>query len=140
MLEEYNVSLISDSANNCGNNKVSRLGGGCRSLMRNLALALPGAQESTSYGTPAIKVRGKLFVRLHQSGDSVVVRIDEGERAMRMEADPKAFYVTDHYVPYPWMLVRLHAVRRDDLADLLEESWRLQAPKKLLSQYDSTRR
>jgi hypothetical protein len=108
--------------------------------VRKLALALPGAQEGTSYGTPAIKVRGKLFARLHQSGDSVVVRIDQGERAMRMEADPKAFYVTDHYIPYPWMLVRLSAVRRDDLADLLEESWRLRAPKKLLSEYDSTRR
>jgi hypothetical protein len=108
--------------------------------VRSLALALPGAQESTSYGTPAIKVRGKLFARLHQGGDSVVVRIDLGERAMRLQADPKAFYVTDHYIPYPCMLVRLSAVRRDDLADLLEESWRLCAPKKLLSEYDSTRR
>ena len=105
--------------------------------VRELALALPGSQESSSYGTPAFKVGGKLFVRLREEGDSVVVRIDEAERAMRIRADPKAFYITEHYAPYPWMLVRLSAVRRDDLADLLEESWRLRAPKRLLAKYDS---
>ena len=104
--------------------------------VRNLALGLPGSQEGTSYGTAAFKVRGKLFVRLHQSGHSIVVRIDMRERAMRIQADPKAFYITDHYLPYPWMLVRLSAVRRDDLADLIEESWRLQAPTRLLAKYD----
>jgi hypothetical protein len=96
----------------------------------------PGCEEGTSYGTPAFKVRGKLFVRLHDNGHSIVVRIEEADRTMRMDADPRAFYITDHYVPYPWMLVRLSAVRRDDLADLLEESWRLRAPQKLLAEYD----
>jgi hypothetical protein len=104
--------------------------------VRDIVKAFPGSEESTSYGTPAFKVRGKLFVRLHQEGDSLVVRIDEKERAMRMQADPKAFYITDHYLPYPWMLVLLSAVRRDDLADLLEESWRLRAPAGLLAQFD----
>jgi hypothetical protein len=104
--------------------------------VRELARTLPGAEEGTSYGTPAFKVRGKLFVRLHQNGDSIVVRIDEGERAMRMRADPHAFYITDHYVGYPWMLVRLAAVARDDLADILEDSWRLRAPQRLIIEYD----
>src|ERR1700676_127311 len=84
-------------------------------VVEKLALAYPGTEAGTSYGTPAIKVRGKLFVRLHQDGDSVVVPIDMSERAMRMQADPKAFHITDHYLAYPWMLVRLSAVRRDDL-------------------------
>jgi hypothetical protein len=52
--------------------------------VRQRALALPGVEEGTSYGTPAFKVRGKLFVRLHQSGDSLVVRIDENERAQSL--------------------------------------------------------
>jgi hypothetical protein len=102
-----------------------------------VALALPGSEESTSYGTPACKVRGKLFVRLRPEGDSIVVRIEKADRAMRMRADPRAFYITDHYAPYPWMLVRLSAVRRDDLADLLTESWRLQAPRRLLDAFDT---
>jgi hypothetical protein len=102
-------------------------------------MALPESEEGTSYGTPAFKVRGKLFVRLHDSGHSLVVRIEAAERDMRMQADPKAFYITDHYRPYPWMLVKLSAVRRDDLADLLKESWRLSAPKRLLAAYDGDR-
>jgi hypothetical protein len=105
--------------------------------VREIALALPGSAESTSYGTPAFKVGGKLFVRLHESADTIVVRIEPSERAMRLRADPKAFYITDHYAPYPWMLVRLSAVRQDDLADLLEESWRLRAPGRLRDQHDA---
>jgi hypothetical protein len=107
--------------------------------VRELVRALPEAEESTSYGTPAFKVRGKLFARLHQSGEAVVVHIDKDERAMRMRADPEAFYITDHYTAYPWMLVRFSAVRKDDLADLLEESWRHRAPPRLVGQYDSGR-
>jgi hypothetical protein len=108
--------------------------------VRELVQPLPGCDEGTSYGTPAFKVGGKLFVRLHQEGDSIVVRIDAAERAMRMRADPNAFFITDHYAAYPWMLVRLAAVRRDDLADILEESWRLRAPKRLLGSWEGRQR
>jgi hypothetical protein len=100
--------------------------------VRELALALPEAEESTSYGTPAFKVRRKLFVRLKEDGESIVVRIEEADRALRLQADPSAFYITDHYVSHPWMLVRLPAVARDDLADLLGDAWRLQAPGRLV--------
>jgi hypothetical protein len=86
------------------------------------------------------KVAGKLFVRLHDSGDSIVVRIEMTERARRLRADPNACYITDHYRAYPWMLVRLSAVRLDDLSVLLEEAWRLRAPKRLLAEYDGEAR
>jgi len=102
-----------------------------------LAWVLPEAEECRSYGTPAFKVRGKLFVRMHQDGESIVVRIDESDRAMRIQADRKAFYITDHYVRYPWMLVRLSAVDRDDLADLLVDAWRLRAPKTLVAEFEA---
>ncbi len=97
--------------------------------VRQRAWLLPGAEEGTSYGTPAFKVRGKLFVRLHQDGDSIVVRIDENERAMRMRADPETYYITDHYVAYPWMLVRLSSVSLEDLDEILEGAWRRSAPR-----------
>jgi hypothetical protein len=105
--------------------------------VRQLALALPEVEEGTSYGTPAFRIRGKLFVRLHQGGDSVVVHIDAAERAMRMKADPQAFYLTDHYLRSPWMLVRLSAIRREDLRDLLEESWRRRAPQRLIAAHEA---
>ena len=105
--------------------------------VRELALTLPEVEEGTSYGTLAFKVRGKLVARLHESGDSLVVRIDQKERAMRMKADPETYYITDHYANYPAMLVRLSSVHRDDLRDLLEESWRRVAPRRLIASYDA---
>jgi hypothetical protein len=69
--------------------------------------------------------RGKLFVRLKEDGESIVVRIEEPDRVLRLQADPTAFYITDHYAGYPWMLVRLSAVAQDDLADLIHDAWRI---------------
>jgi hypothetical protein len=100
--------------------------------VRKLAVALPGVEESTSYGTPAFKVRGKLFVRLHQSGEALVVGMDENDRALRMKADPETYFITDHYLAYPWILVRLSSVQEDDLRELLEDAWRRVAPQNLI--------
>ncbi len=106
--------------------------------VRKLALALPGAEEGTSYGTPAFKVRGKLFARLHQSGEALVVGIGENDRALRMKADPETCFITDHYLAYPWMLVRLPLVEEDDLRELLEDAWRRAAPQSLIDVYDAS--
>jgi hypothetical protein len=97
-----------------------------------LARELPGAEESTSYGTPAFKVKGKLFARFHQDGESLVVGVDFDEREEMMKADPEKFYITDHYRNYPWILVRLSKARPDELRDLLLGSWRRAAPKQMV--------
>jgi hypothetical protein len=99
--------------------------------VRQIAQTLPGAEESTSYGTPAFKVKGKLFARQHQDGESLVVGVDFEERAEMMNADREKFYITDHYLNYPWMLVRMSKVRPDELRDLLIGSWRRAAPRNL---------
>ncbi len=93
--------------------------------VREIAGGLPGAVEGTSYGTPAFHVGKTLFVRQHQDGESLVVRIDPDERAVRVAADPKTYSVTDHYVNYPWVLVRMASVERRELKELLKEAWRL---------------
>jgi hypothetical protein len=98
-----------------------------------IARRLPGAEESTSYGTPAFKVKGKLFARFHQDGESLVVSVDFDEREEMMNAAPEKFYITDHYRNYPWMLVRLSAVSADELRDLLLGSWRRTAPKQTVA-------
>jgi hypothetical protein len=105
--------------------------------VREIALTFPGTVESTSYGTPAFKVAKKLFTRLHQDGESLVVRIDEAERVRRMRADPETFFITDHYLNYPWILVKLSTVKRDDLHVLLAEAWRHVAPSSYLVDEDA---
>ena|SRR5205807_6694486 len=107
--------------------------------VREIAQTLPGAEESTSYGTPAFKVKGKLFARQHQDGESLVVGVDFEEREEMMSAAPEKFYITDHYLNYPWMLVRMSKVRPDELRDLLIGSWRRAAPKGLVGAFRDLR-
>lgn len=93
--------------------------------VRKLALSLKNVEESTSYGTPAFKVDGKLIARLKEDGDSLVVGTTFEEREEMMAADPRTYYITDHYLRYPWVLVRLSQMHIDALRDLLSRSWRL---------------
>jgi len=107
--------------------------------VREIARTLPGAVEGTSYGTPAFRVAKTLFARQHQDGESLVIKIEPDHRAMRMKADPKAFFITDHYLNYPWMLVRLSTVALDDLRELIEDAWRLSAPTRPIPSRDEAR-
>jgi hypothetical protein len=101
--------------------------------VRALALALPGVEEGTSYGTPGWKAKGKLMARLKEDGETLVVRIEPEARDLLMRSEPETFFVTDHYVGHPWVLVSLPRVERAALATLLEEAWRLVAPARLAS-------
>ncbi len=91
--------------------------------VRKIGLGLPGAEESTAYGFPALKVHGKLlaFVPAHRSAEpgSIVVRVDFDDRAELLAAAPDVYYVTDHYADYSAVLVRLSRVNPDVLRDLL---------------------
>jgi hypothetical protein len=101
--------------------------------VRLAAAPLPGVEESTSYGTPALNVRGKLFARLHQSGECFVLRTRMQDRAALMRSDPSIFYITDHYQDYPWILVRFLTADPNQLPAMLERAWRLVAPKSLIA-------
>ena len=95
--------------------------------VRKIGLALPHVSESTTYGSPCLKLRGKLLTCLavHKSADpgSLAVRIDFSQRAQLIAADPNTYYLTDHYVDYPVVLVRLSRIHLDALRDLLGMSW-----------------
>lgn len=107
--------------------------------VRASARALPGVEEGTSYGTPALKVRGKLFIRLKEDGETIVVRTDSFERDHLLRTSPGTFFITDHYRDYPWVLVRLGNVEDGQLRDLVESAWRRTAPKRLRDDLDAQR-
>ena len=107
--------------------------------VRRLALALPGVEETTSYGTAAFKVRGKFLTRLKEDGESLVLKVGSiDERDFLLKANPAVFFITEHYRDYPALLVRLAAARPALLAQLLEESWRRAAPRKLVAAFDAS--
>jgi hypothetical protein len=96
---------------------------------------LPGIEEGTSYGTPALKVRGKLVARMKDRG-TLVVRCSLDEKELLMEAVPDIYFETDHYKGWPWVLVRLAAIGEQELAVRLERAWRMQAPARLIEDFD----
>ena len=108
--------------------------------VRAIAQTLSGAEESTSYGTPAFKVKGKLFARFHQGGEALVVSVDFEQREEMMNTSPEKFYITDHYLKYPWVLVRMSSVTPEELRDVLIGSWRRAATGKTADNYGKCER
>ncbi len=105
-----------------------------------IGLALPEVEVSTSYGTPALKVRGKFLTRLRPEDDSLVLlEVGFDEREFLMQAEPQTFHLTPHYLPYPSVLATLGSVDAGTLARLLERRWRTVAPKRVVKAWEAQR-
>ena len=91
--------------------------------VQEIALSLPGVEKSVAYGVPALKVHGQLLacVPANPSAEpgSLLVRVDFDDRAELLAGDPAVYYLTDHYVNYAGVLVRLSRVNLSMLRDLL---------------------
>jgi hypothetical protein len=96
--------------------------------VRKIARTLPGVEDATAYGSPAIKVNGTLMACIAVSKvaepNSLMVRIDFDQREAMIKEAPDTYYLKDHYAPYPSVLVRLSQISEDELRDLLNASWR----------------
>lgn len=104
--------------------------------LQRAARHLPQVEAGLSYGTPALKVKGKLFARLWEDGETLVLRVDFDSRDAMLKAQPAIFFLTDHYRGYPAVLVRLPKVTDAQLRVLLEDSWRFTAPKRLAQGFE----
>jgi hypothetical protein len=99
-----------------------------------IGLALPEVEVGTWYGTDALKVAGKGFCRMREDPESLVVMVsDFDDKAALLQGNPEAFTTTPHYDNSAIVLVLLEKVDRDELTELIEDAWRLKAPKRLLS-------
>ena len=84
---------------------------------------LADVEVTTAWGQPALKVRGRMFacIASHKSAEpnTLVVMMDFADRDALIADDPDTYYLKDHYVGYPCVLVRLSRVRADALRDLI---------------------
>jgi hypothetical protein len=91
--------------------------------VESIGRTLPDVEVTTTYGQPALKVRGKMFVCIasHKSAEpkTLVVMMDFADRDALIQEDPRTYYLKDHYLNYPCVLVRLSHVRADALHDLV---------------------
>ena len=92
-------------------------------LVESIGRTLPDVEVTTTWGQPTLKVHGRMFVCIasHKSAepDTLVVMMDFADRDALIEEDPDTYYLKDHYVGYPCVLVRLSRVHPDALRDLL---------------------
>ena len=91
--------------------------------VRKIGLTLPGVEESTAYGSPALKLGGKLLACMasHRSAEpsSLVVRVSFEDRDALIAEAPEIYYVKEHYLNYECVLARLSRLSPDALPDLL---------------------
>lgn len=114
--------------------------------VREISLALPGTTESVNHGHPCFQVGGKSFVMFlddHHSDGRLAIwcKAPPGAQGMLVEAEPERFFVPPYVGPRGWIGVRLERERVDwaAVASCVEESWRMTAPKRVLSQLGSGR-
>ncbi len=100
----------------------------------------PDVEVGTCFGTPALRVRGKFMCRLRTDPDALVVRvIDRADADALLLGKPDLYFTTPHHDGHPYVLVRLDVVSEEELAELLEDAWRLRVPKRVLAAYDAER-
>jgi hypothetical protein len=98
--------------------------------VRKFALTLKNVEEVRSYGTPGFKVSGELFARLKEDDETLVVRMGLDARDEMIATAPEIYFVTDHYLNYKWILVRLPKIDYVALCDLLRGACRMAASEK----------
>jgi hypothetical protein len=90
--------------------------------VRRLSLALPDAEESTHYGEPAFKVKGRAFVNTCRVAGAVMLRCSDDEAEFLIRARPDVYFLTPHFVGWG-VLLRLDAADEEELAGALEDSY-----------------
>lgn len=123
--------------------------------VRRLVAALPDTDEHASYGgSSSWRVHGKAFVwdrplrpadiraLAGEAPDAAepllgISVADDGDKIALITDAPDVFLTTPHFDGYPVVLARLERISVDELAELVEDAWRLRAPKRLLAEFDS---
>jgi hypothetical protein len=102
--------------------------------VRKAAVGLPGVEEATSWGAPALKAHGTMFVcqAINKAAEpnTLVVRMDVAQRDALIEEDPDVYYLKEHYIDYPCVLVRLARVHPDALRALVQTAYRFVSAKR----------
>ncbi|MDX6701807.1 MAG: hypothetical protein QOF26_2033 [Baekduia sp.] len=104
--------------------------------LRAVALALPEAVEADHFGRPSFRVRGKIFVTVHEDGQGVNLKLPRDEHEALVASRPDVFGT----VTWGQLIrtsVRLEVADPEELAELVQEAWRAVAPKRVVAAFDA---
>jgi len=102
--------------------------------VKKIALGLPDVREGITHGSPSFYL-GKKFLAVRGEGEILIMKSAIVERDLLIQLEPTKYFITDHYVPFDYVLVRLEKVGEEDVRDLFRKAWRMLALKKLVKQH-----
>lgn len=110
--------------------------------IRRVALSLPETSERASYGgRPSFRTTTRMFAWIRDQPEALVVWVGSADdKEALIASDPATFFTTDHYDGSPIVLVHLDTVDLDEATELITDSWRVRAPKKLVAAWDAAQR
>lgn len=91
-----------------------------RAEARKIMLAIPGTDERLWFNQPSVFIHDRFLSKVHDKEEAAVLQVGSMEmRDMMLEAEPRLFYITDHYRKFPFVLIRLSALSRTALKEIL---------------------
>lgn len=109
-------------------------------MLREIVLAFPETEETTSWGAVSFKVNNKAILFWNPTHDCPVFKVPYEERDHLIEIDPDTFFTTDHHRPSPLVLARPDKVDVEWVRATVERTWRAQAKKATLKAWDAGQR
>jgi len=99
-----------------------------------LGRSLPRIEEGIAWGSPALKIDGRMMccIATNKAAEpnTLCVNVAFDQRDELLAADPDTYYLKDHYVNYPCVLVRLGRIPDDALRDLLRMAYQFMNERK----------
>jgi len=108
-------------------------------LLRDMILALPDTEETTSWDARSFKVNGKVILYWNPTHDAPVFKVPVEERDFLIEADPETFFTTDHHRPHGLVLARPGTLDPGWARANMERVWRAQAKRATVRAWDAGR-
>jgi hypothetical protein len=87
---------------------------------RKVMLSLSGTDERLWFNQPSVFIHDRFLAKTHHKEDAVTLQVGSMEmRDMMLEAEPELFYITDHHRKFPFVLIRLSALTKTVLKEML---------------------
>ncbi|MDQ3539132.1 MAG: MmcQ/YjbR family DNA-binding protein [Chloroflexota bacterium] len=112
--------------------------------LRAMCLPYPEAVEAEAFGSPTFQVRTKNFAMVHKPDERVSVwcKAPPGAQEAYLASEPDRYYRPPYLGPAGWIAAWLSPECQpdwDEIAAIIDESYRLVAPKRLAALLDDER-
>jgi hypothetical protein len=108
------------------------------STVRRFALSLPEAEEHETWETATFRVRNKIFCMFSDQERHVWIKAVEDEQRALIAQDPTAYFAPPYVGPKGWIGAVIVDADGDEVRELIEEAWRMTAPKRMVRTFDES--